>query len=45
MDFEQVKQILKDAIDEGNTIAQIMEIAAEKIYQKGREDQRKDDEP
>ena len=41
MDFEKVKQILKEAIDEGNTLAEIMEIAADKIYEQGKNDERK----
>ena len=38
MDFEKVKELLKEAIDEGNTIAEIMQITADKIYQKGVND-------
>ncbi|MBO7423901.1 MAG: hypothetical protein J6T99_11040 [Oscillospiraceae bacterium] len=45
MDFEKAKQIIKDAIDQGNTLIEIMEIAIDKIYEQGKEDQRKDDEP
>ena len=38
MDFEKVKELLKEAIDEGNTIAEIMQITVEKIYQQGVKD-------
>lgn len=43
MDFEKVKELLKEAIDEGNTIAEIMQITAEKIYQQGVKDSGQDD--
>ena len=38
MNFEKIKELLKEAIDEGNTIAEIMQITAEKIYQSGYND-------
>ena len=38
VEFEKVKELLKEAIDEGNTIAEIMQITAEKIYQQGVKD-------
>ena len=38
MDFEKVKELLKEAIDEGNTVAEIMQITADKIYQQGVKD-------
>ena len=43
MDFEKVKELLKEAIDEGNTIAEIMQITADKIYQQGVKDGEQDD--
>ena len=42
MDFEKVKELLKEAIDEGNTIAEIMQITAEKIYKQGNKDGEQD---
>lgn len=38
MNFEKIKKLLKEAIDEGNTIAEIVQITAEKIYQQGISD-------
>lgn len=38
MDFEKVKELLKEAIDEGDTIAEIMQIMTDKIYQQGVKD-------
>lgn len=35
MDFEKLKELLKEAIDEGENLAEIMQITAEKIYQQG----------
>ena len=35
MDFEKLKELLKEAIDEGDTIAEIVQITANKIYQQG----------
>ena len=35
VDFEKVKELVKEAIDEGITIAEIIQIAAEKIYKQG----------
>ena len=43
MDFEKVKELLKEAVDEGNTIAEIMQITADKIYQQGVKDGEQDD--
>ena len=42
MDFEKVKELLKEAIDEGNTVAEIMQITADKIYQQGVKDSEQD---
>ena len=41
MEFEKVKELLKEAIDEGNTVAEIMQITTDKIYQQGLDDGRK----
>ena len=38
MNFEKIKELLKEAIDEGDTIAEIVQITAEKIYQQGISD-------
>lgn len=38
MNFEKIKELLKEAIDEGNTIAEIVQITADKIYQQGIKD-------
>lgn len=38
MDFEKAKELMKEAIDEGNSLAEIMEIFTNKIYQQGKQD-------
>lgn len=44
MDFNEAKQLLKEAIDESETSGDILRIWVEKIYQKGKQDCRGDDE-
>ena len=41
MDFEKVKELLKESIDEGDTIAEIAEIFTEKVYEQGLMDRGK----
>ena len=38
MDFEMAKKLLKESIDEGKTVCEILEIFTDKVYQKGKED-------
>ena len=42
MDFDEAKQLLKEAIDESETSGDILRIWVDKIYQKGKQDCRKD---
>ena len=38
MDFEKVKELLKESIDEGENLFEIMEIFADKVYEQGKQD-------
>lgn len=38
MDFEQAKNLLKEAIDEAETQGDILRIWIEKVYQQGKDD-------
>ena len=38
MDFEKVKQLLKEAVDEAETHGDILRIWIEKVYQQGKDD-------
>lgn len=38
MDFEEAKELLKEAIDKAETQGDILRIWIEKVYQKGKED-------
>ena len=38
MDFDKAKELLKDAIDEGGNLAEILEIFTDKVYQQGKQD-------
>ena len=42
MDFETLKQIIKSAIDEGNNLADIMQLTVDKVYQQGLKDGKDD---
>lgn len=42
MDFDEAKQLLKEAIDESETSGDILRIWVEKIYQKGKQDCQED---
>ena len=41
MDFEEVKQIVMDAIDESENLNELIQIVVNKIYQKGKNDSQK----
>ena len=36
MNFEKAKELMKEAIDEGNNLAEIMEIFTQKVYEQGK---------
>ena len=38
MDFEKAKELLKESIDEGENLFEIMEIFADKVYEQGKQD-------
>ena len=42
MDFEKLKELLKEAIDQGENLAEIMRITADKIYQQGLKDRKEE---
>jgi len=42
MDFEQAKNLLKEAIDESETQGDILRIWIEKVYQQGKDDAQND---
>ena len=41
MEFEEVKQIVKDSIDESENLNELIQIVVNKIYQKGKDDSEK----
>ena len=43
MNFEKAKELMKEAIDEGNNLAEIMEIFTQKVYEQGKHDEREVD--
>lgn len=38
MDFEKAKKLLKESIDEGGNLFEIMEIFTDKVYEQGKQD-------
>ena len=38
MDFEKAKELLKESIDEGANLFEIMEIFTDKVYEQGKQD-------
>ena len=38
MDFEKAKELLKESIDEGKNLFEIMEIFTDKVYEQGKHD-------
>ena len=38
MDFEKTKELLKESIDEGANLFEIMEIFTDKVYEQGKQD-------
>ena len=38
MDFEKAKELLKESIDKGANLFEIMEIFAGKVYEQGKQD-------
>ena len=36
MDFDKAKELLKESIDEGENLFEIMEIFADKVYEQGK---------
>ena len=38
MNFEKAKKLLKESIDEGKNLFEIMEIFADKVYEQGKKD-------
>ena len=42
MDFEEAKNLLKEAIDEAETQGDILRIWIEKVYQQGKHDERQE---
>ena len=38
MDFEKAKKLLKESIDEGANLFEIMEIFTDKVYEQGKQD-------
>ena len=41
MDFEEVKQIVRDSVDESANLDELIQIVVNKIYQKGKDDAEK----
>ena len=38
MDFDKAKELLKESIDEGENLFEIMEIFTNKVYEQGKHD-------
>ena len=45
MDFEKAKKLLKESIDEGANLFEIMEIFTDKVYEQGKQDGNSNKEP
>ena len=43
MDFEKAKELLKESIDEGENLFEIMEIFTNKVYEQGKQDGKESD--
>ena len=43
MDLEKAKELMKEAIDEGNNMAEIMEIFTHKVYEQWKHDEQEVD--
>ena len=43
MDFEKAKELLKESIDEGENLFEIMEIFTNKVYEQGKQDSKESD--
>ena len=43
MDFEKTKELLKESIDEGENLFEIMEIFTDKVYEQGKQDSKESD--
>ena len=43
MDFEKAKKLLKESIDEGKNLFEIMEIFTDKVYEQGKQDGKETD--
>ena len=43
MDFEKAKKLLKESIDEGANLFEIMEIFTDKVYEQGKKDRKDSD--
>lgn len=43
MDFDKAKELLKESIDEGENLFEIMEIFTNKVYEQGKQDSKESD--
>ena len=43
MDFDKAKELLKESIDEGENLFEIMEIFTDKVYEQGKQDSKESD--
>ena len=43
MDFDKAKELLKESIDEGANLFEIMEIFTNKVYEQGKQDSKESD--